>query len=164
MSLLRDQDWKVRNRRRCKFKLTSTSHRQTARMRSYTLRRISRCFPSPSRYDRDHMIFNFPFPSLRIWLACQSMCCCVALSIQNKRTTRNMHHYFRERHGHKFMPACSLITKDYNCLLEIACTPSTALRALATHVVALSQEAKLAASAIVGQQSSPSHAVPIART
>ena len=52
------------------------------------------------------------------------------------------------------MPVCSLITKDYNCLLEVARTPSTALRAWATHVLALSQETKLAASAIVGQQSS----------
>lgn len=62
------------------------------------------------------------------------------------------------------MPACSLITTNYNCLLEIARTPSTALRAWATHVFALSQEAKLAASAIVGQQSSSCHAVPIAKT
>ena len=48
------------------------------------------------------------------------------------------------------MPACSLITTNYNCLLEIARKPSTALRAWATHVFALSQEAKLAAPAIVG--------------
>ena len=163
MSLLRDQDWKVRNRRRCKLKLTLTSHHQAARARLYTLRRTSGCSPRPLRYCKDHMIFSFLYPSLRVSLAGQSMCC-IALSMRNKCTPRNTHHYYRERHGHKFMPACSLITKDYNCLLEIARTPSTALRAWATHVVALSQESKLAASAIVGQQSSRCHAVPSAKT
>ena len=48
------------------------------------------------------------------------------------------------------MPACSLITTDYNCLLEVARTPSTTLRAWATRALTHSQEAKLAAPAIVG--------------
>ena len=48
------------------------------------------------------------------------------------------------------MPARSLITTDYNCLLEVARTLSTALRPWATHALARSQEAKLAAPAIVG--------------
>ena len=57
-----------------------------------------------------------------------------------------------------------LSQKDYNCLLEVARTPTMALRAWATHALALGQETKLAAPAIVGQQSTTCHAVPIAKT
>lgn len=129
----------------------------------YVSRRISKRLPGTLHYRKGQVIFDFLYPSVRIWLVGQPMCY-VALSMQYKRTTRNVHHYCYEGHGQKFMPACSLITTDYNCLLEIARTPSTALRAWATYALAHSQEAKLAAPAIVGYQSSPCHAVPIAKT
>lgn len=149
MLLLCYQDWKERETRCYKFKLTSTSHHQTARARLYAFRQFGKC---SFRYRKDHIIFDFSHASKRIWLAGQSLCC-VALSMQYKRTTRNAHHDCHEDHSHMFMPAYSLITKDYNCLLEVARTPTMALRAWATHVLALGQEAKLAAPGIVGQES-----------
>jgi hypothetical protein len=93
--LLRDQDRKVRGRRRCKVKLTSTSYDKTARADNCRLRRISKCSLSSLCYRNDHMIFGLLYPCIRIWSVSQLMCR-VAPCMQNKSTTRITHRYCRE--------------------------------------------------------------------
>jgi hypothetical protein len=158
VALLRDQDWKARRR---KMLLIQAYFNVTSSDRSRALIHIEVEQSSVTEsFKPDHMFFNF----LHAHLVDRPVDVLFALRMQCKRTMRNTHRYCYKDHNHRFMPACSLITTNYNCLLEIARIPSTALRAWATHVFALSQEAKLAASAIVGQQSSGCHAVPIAKT
>ena len=93
-----EKNWKARRGRCCKFKLTLTSHHQTARAIVH-MEADQQVFVEPfALLQRPHDLRLLMSPCAYL-IGQRESICCVALGMQNKSTMRNTHHYCCKAHG-----------------------------------------------------------------